>query len=172
MLGGLLYELLTAGHPPYHWLLGNVELLLARLRSSVPVRVPGISVGASGLWGKGVVAAAREDGEPVPWWVRVGPHAASMLKEAQDLVSVCCAADPEARITMRGLADALESLGARLGGGSEGRGRVSPVHDSGGSVSGPVDDEGPGAEERPGPALGHFSGLPRVSTPASTEVRC
>ncbi len=71
MLGGLLYELLTAGHVPLHWLLGNVELLLARLRSAVPVPIPGVpGPGAAGLKGQSVLEAHVIDGVAIPWSVR------------------------------------------------------------------------------------------------------
>jgi serine/threonine protein kinase len=41
MVGGLVYELLTGGRIPFHWLSTMTEVLFARRASAGPVRVPG-----------------------------------------------------------------------------------------------------------------------------------
>jgi hypothetical protein len=114
MLGGLLYELLTAGHVPLHWLLGNVELLLARLQSTVPVPVPGVpGPGAAGLKGKSVLEAHVIDGVAIPWSVRLHaslPGSVARLAEAKGLLEGCLETDPSARLTLDALSRALEGL--------------------------------------------------------------
>jgi serine/threonine protein kinase len=64
MLGGLLYELLTCGLRPFHWLLENPALLERRRRSSGRVPVPGApGVYIEGLLGRGVLEVAAGDGQ-------------------------------------------------------------------------------------------------------------
>ncbi len=67
MVGGLLYELLTAGTTPFHWLRRNVQLLIERRSSADPVHIPGVEKPIPGLLGKHVLEAADIDGVPVPW---------------------------------------------------------------------------------------------------------
>jgi hypothetical protein len=114
MLGGLLYELLTAGRVPFHWLLGDIELLTARLRSAVPVPVPGVpGPGAAGLKGRNVLEAALIDGVSTPWSVRLHaalPGSAARLGEAQRLVVDCTKEDATERLTLDGLSRALGDL--------------------------------------------------------------
>jgi len=118
MLGNLLYELLTAGHTPYHWLLGDVPLLLARLQSSDPVpllhgtHTSGAGATAPGLRGKHVLEAAAVDGVPIPWALQLlgTPGAPGRLAEAQALVGACCKKDPADRLTLPALAEALQVL--------------------------------------------------------------
>jgi hypothetical protein len=108
MLGGLLYELLTAGHLPYEWALDNVSLLRARLVTDGHVPLAGVAgPGAVGLLGKSVVEAAVIDGVRIPWTVR---EPGQLLAEAQALITLCCAQDPSARITVAALAQALEAM--------------------------------------------------------------
>lgn len=113
MLGGLLYELLTAGHVPYHWLLGNTELLRARLVSAAPVPILGApGPGAAGLKGKNVLEAAVIDGVAVPWKVRIGasPASTTRLDETKALVEACLRQDPAARPKLDALSSSLEHL--------------------------------------------------------------
>ncbi len=114
MLGGLLYELLTAGHVPFHWLLGNVELLCARLFSARPVPVPGVlGPGAAGLKGKSVLEAHVIDGVAIPWSVRLHaslPGSVARLAEAKGLLEGCLKTDPSARLALDALSRALERL--------------------------------------------------------------
>ncbi len=119
LLGGLLYELLTAGHEPYHWLLDDADLFLARLRSAALVPIPGApGHGLPGLQGKNTLEAAVIDGVPVPWTVEAdyrGPgESADLLEEAKGLVEACLQQDPAARPTLDRLWDAVVSLHCRL----------------------------------------------------------
>ncbi len=119
MLGGLLYELLTAGHEPYHWLLDDADLFLARLRSAAVVPIPGApGHGFPGLQGRNTLAAAAIDGVPVPWTVAAGSpgpgESADLLEEAKGLVEACLQQDPAARPTLDRLWDAVVSLHCRL----------------------------------------------------------
>jgi serine/threonine protein kinase len=100
MLGGLLYELLTAGVPPFDWLLENPDLFVRRRTSRVPVRVPGLpGVMASGLFGKSVLEVAAGDGVEVPWCVAGAGTAGggARLAEAKALLASCWSADPKGR---------------------------------------------------------------------------
>jgi hypothetical protein len=119
MLGGLLYELLTAGHVPYHWLLRDVKLAIERRRSSVPVAIP-FSKGATaeGLLGKSMVQAAEVDDVALPWNVQIAatassPDAEARLAEAIALIEGCCKLEPSARLKLEDLSRALESLHTR-----------------------------------------------------------
>jgi hypothetical protein len=115
MVGGLAYELLTAGVPPFHWLAGDLEseLLLGRRRASAGrVPLPGLRSGLPGLLGRSVLEAAVEDGEAIPWCVRTGgaldgPGALGALHQ---LVAQCLAGDASARPLVPALHSALEAL--------------------------------------------------------------
>jgi hypothetical protein len=116
MLGGLLYELLTAGHVPFHFLLDNVPLLLARRKSAGPVRVTGVrGVGAEGLRGKTMVEAAAIDGVSIPWTVQPNtlPGSAGRLEEAKVLIDRCCKDVPSERLTLDELSGLLQDLQSR-----------------------------------------------------------
>ncbi len=69
MVGGLAYELLTGGTPPFHWLAGDLQsaLFLGQRRAAAsPVPFPGLRGGLPGLLGKSVLEVAAGDGEPIP----------------------------------------------------------------------------------------------------------
>jgi hypothetical protein len=111
MLGGLLFELLSAGHVPFFWLLRDVTLLIDRRRSSAPVPIPFVpGPGPAGLLGKSVLEAAAMDGVAIPWTVRTQSLAA--LVAAQALVARCCKENPSVRVHMGALSRALEVLHA------------------------------------------------------------
>jgi hypothetical protein len=114
MLGGLLYELLTAGHPPYHWLLYDTDLLRARFELESPACVTGPET--VGLKGTNVLEAACIDGVPIPWSVQgiPAPDADASFLEAKEIMTVCFQKEPTARPTMDGLAVALEELSGKL----------------------------------------------------------
>jgi hypothetical protein len=102
MVGGLAYELLTAGTAPFHWLATDLEsrLLLGRRRATVGrVPIPGLRSGLPGLLGKSVLEAAEEDCEPIPWCVRVegSPGIGDRLEDLKALMVQCLATEPGAR---------------------------------------------------------------------------
>ncbi len=105
MLGGLVYELLTAGTPPFHWLLGNTQLLVQRLASADPVEIAGTDVTLPGLLHKSVLEAAELDRKSIPWCVRVdgSPGSAWRLEELKGLMASCLALRPEDRPKLRDL---------------------------------------------------------------------
>ncbi len=115
MVGGLAYELLTGGTPPFHWLAGDLEsaLLLGRRRGTAS-RVPlaGLRSGLSGLLGKSVLTVAEEDGEAIPWCVRAEgtPGGLGRLEELKALLAHCLAAEPEARPKLLALLGAFRDL--------------------------------------------------------------
>jgi hypothetical protein len=101
MVGGLAYELLTAGSnlKPFHWLEANTELLGQRLVSAGPVRVPGVRDPVPGLLHKSALEAAELDAEPIPWCVRADatPGSAGRLAEVRGLMASCLARSPKDR---------------------------------------------------------------------------
>jgi serine/threonine protein kinase len=129
MLGGLLYEALTCGVPPYHWLAGSPELMEKRLRSAAPVRVRGVPVRLPGLLHLNVLEAAALDEEDIPWcFPREDEAVAEALKA---LMSSCLAYDPEARPTLANVAQTLQGLQGCSGGGTS----PAPVAGTGTSTS-------------------------------------
>jgi serine/threonine protein kinase len=115
MVGGLLYELLTGGTPPFHWLATDLEssLLLGRRRATADrVPIPGLRSGLTGLLGKSVLEVAEEDGEPIPWCVRVdgSPGSAGRLEALKALLAQCLAGDPGARPKVRALLATVDDL--------------------------------------------------------------
>ena len=141
MVGGFLYELLTSGTPPFHWLATDLEssLLLGRRRAtSDPIRIPGIRAPVPGLHGKSVLEVAEEDGEPIPWRVRVdgSPGSGGRLEAVKALLAQCLAADPGARPKVLALLATVDDLlvaetgevratGVSLGSGGIGGGGAS-----------------------------------------------
>lgn len=99
MVGGLVFELLTAGDLPFHWLSGNRQMLIDRRASAGPVRVPGFQVPAAGLYGKTVLEAAEMDGVGVSWCVRASasPGSEGRLEALKALMTACWAAEEAAR---------------------------------------------------------------------------
>jgi hypothetical protein len=113
MVGGFLYELLTSGTPPFHWLMDNVPLLSLRRVSRVPVPIPGArGVTIPGLHGKSVLEVAEEDGEPIPWRVRVdgSPGSVIRLEAVKALLVQCLAAEPGARPKVLALLATVDDL--------------------------------------------------------------
>jgi hypothetical protein len=113
MVGGFLYGLLTGGTPPFHWLMDNLPLLSLRRASRGPVGVPGLrGVTAPGLHGKSVLEVAKEDGEPIPWRVRVdgSPGSAGRLEALKALLVQCLAAEPGARPEVLALLTTVDDL--------------------------------------------------------------
>ncbi len=135
MVGGLAYELLTGGTPPFHWLATDLQsqLLLGRRRASATgFRVPGFPMPISGLMGKSVLDVAAEDGEPIPWCVRAEgtPGGLGRLAELKALLEQCFAAEPEVRPKLPALLAAFRDLLVR----EEGEERTVGI---GGGGSGP-----------------------------------
>jgi serine/threonine protein kinase len=113
MAGGLLYELLTAGTVPYHWLHANVSLLVDRLRSAGRVPIPGVpGMSVDGLLGRNVLEAAAADGIAIPWCVR-GPGtqgSGGRLADTRRLLDVCWTENPLWRPSTIELLDDAQSL--------------------------------------------------------------
>jgi serine/threonine protein kinase len=113
MVGGLFFELLTAGLPPFFWLVRNVTLFRDRRSSAVLVTVPGLAgPGLPGLAGKSTLEAADVDRVTVPWCVQLEHSAGSeeRLRQAQELTGRCLATDPTERPRTEELAAALEDM--------------------------------------------------------------
>jgi hypothetical protein len=150
MVGGLAYELLTAGVAPFNWLSGDAQILIARRAVAGPVRVPGIPFPLPGMLGKSVLEAAEVDGESVPWCERAHwtPGSGGHLEELKVVVGECLAKEPGDRPKLPALLTVLRSLLGReegeevavgwapttshTGGGGGGaacprRGRVGPL---------------------------------------------
>jgi hypothetical protein len=99
MVGGLLYELLTAGTVPFSWLAGNTELLRQRLTSASPVFIPGVRDPVPSLLYLNVLEAAELDRWPIHWCVQADatPSSAGRLAEVNGLMASCLARRPEDR---------------------------------------------------------------------------
>ncbi len=115
MVGGLAYELLTGGTPPFHWLAADVaETITLGKRRATAGRVPfpGLRGGLPGLLGKSVLEAAEEDGEAIPWCVQAGgSHGGpGRLRELQALLAQCLAREPEVRPKLPALLTAFRDL--------------------------------------------------------------
>jgi hypothetical protein len=137
MVGGLAYELLTGGTPPFHWLARVPQLLRERRSSAGPVDV-GFGSPARGLLGRNVLEAAAIDDRPVPWCVRAEgtPGGPGRLAELKALLEQCLAAEPEARpklpVLLAAFRDLLvreegEERAAGRGGGGGGGGLSTPA---------------------------------------------
>jgi hypothetical protein len=112
MVGGLTFELLTAGVPPFHWLTGNTQLLGQRLTSAEPVEIPGIDVAPPGLLHRNVLEAAELDRKPLPWRVIADatPGTAGRLAEVKGLMVACLALSPEDRPKLPDLHRSMAAL--------------------------------------------------------------
>ncbi len=111
MVGGLIYELLTAGTAPYHWLLGDTSSAVQRLASAEPVHGPG-SRALIGLLNKSVLEAAAIDGVEIPWRVQVDSMTGDQgrLAELKDLMMSCWAVDPSSRPRLQSLVQHVADL--------------------------------------------------------------
>ncbi len=115
MVGGLAYELLTGGTPPFHWLATDIAAALnlgKRRATAGRVPFPGLRGGLPGLLGKSVLEVAEEDGEDIPWCVRAEgtPGGPGRLGELQALLAQCLASEPEARPKLPALLTAFRDL--------------------------------------------------------------
>jgi hypothetical protein len=115
MVGGLAYELLTAGTPPFHWLLRNTQLLAQRLISAEPVEIPGTEYSVPGLLHTNVLEAAENvDHKPIPWCVQADatPGTAGRLAEVKCLMASCLALSPNDRPKLPSLHERVTALQA------------------------------------------------------------
>jgi hypothetical protein len=113
MVGGLAYELLTAGITPFHWLVEHPLLFTRRRASRDPVAVPGLpGVMASGLYGKSVLEVAAVDGIGIPWCVRVdgSPGSPERLEALKAVVVQCFAEEPGRRPKVAALLETVTDL--------------------------------------------------------------
>jgi serine/threonine protein kinase len=112
MLGGLLFELLTGGQAPFHWLLSNTTMLRQRRRTKTAIRVPGTQTTVPGLGDKSVLEAAAVDGVAVNF--RFGVDATSepsdCMASLQAIMKRCLAIDPSARWSLPSLLVKVGSL--------------------------------------------------------------
>ncbi len=114
MVGGLAYELLTGGTVPFHWLLGNPQLLAQRLVSADPVEIPDCPP-VSGLLHVNVLEALHAARRAVPWCVQADgtPGSAGRLEELKGVVGECLAGEPWARPKLSALLATLEGMQGR-----------------------------------------------------------
>ncbi len=114
MVGGLAYELLTGGTTPFHWLLGNPQLLAQRLVSADPVEIPDCPP-VPGLLRLNVLEALAEGKRSAPWCVQANgtPGSAGRLEELKGLVGECLAGELGARPKLPTLLATLEDLERR-----------------------------------------------------------
>ena len=112
MVGGLAYELLTCGTPPFHWLARVPQLLLERLTSAEPVEIPGTEYTVPGLLHKNVLEAAELDRKPIPWCVQAdgSPGSGARLEDVKALMAACLSLDPEERPKLPALHARVSSL--------------------------------------------------------------
>jgi hypothetical protein len=112
MVGGFLYELLTAGTPPFHWLSRVPQLLIERLTSADPVEVPGADVTVPSLLHKNVLEGADLDRKAIPWCVQAdgAPGSAGRLAEVKALMTSCLALSPQDRPKLRDLHHRVTAL--------------------------------------------------------------
>jgi serine/threonine protein kinase len=112
MVGGLAYELLTCGVPPFHWLMSNPTLLVQRLSSAEPVEIPDTDVTLPGLLHKNVLEAAVLSRKPIPWCVQADatPGSGGRLEEVKSLMASCLALGPEERPKLPNLHQRLSAL--------------------------------------------------------------
>ncbi len=115
MVGGLAYELLTGGTAPYHWLLGNPQLLAQRLFSADPVEIPDSDATVPGLLHLNVLEALAAGERAVPWCVQANgaPGSAGRLEELKGLVGECLAGEPGSRPKLPALMATLVDLERR-----------------------------------------------------------
>jgi serine/threonine protein kinase len=113
MAGGLLYELLTAGTAPYHWLLANVSLLIDRMRTTERTPIPGAPGHfIDGLLGRNMFDVAAADGIVIPWCMRgPGTHEGTgRLAATRALLAGCWSSTPSSRPSTAKLLDDCTSL--------------------------------------------------------------
>jgi hypothetical protein len=115
MVGGLAYELLTGGTTPFHWLLGNPQLLAQRLVSASPVEIPDCDATVPGLLHLNVLEALAAGKRAVPWCVQADgtPGSAGRLEELKGVVGECLAREPGVRPKLPALLATLEDLQER-----------------------------------------------------------
>jgi hypothetical protein len=129
MVGGLTYELLTCGTPPFHWLARVPQLLVERLTCAEPVEIPGTDVRVPGLLHKNVLEAAELDRKPNPWCVQANgsPGSGSRLEDLKALMVACLALDPEERPNLPALHACVSALLAAEVGEARALGTGGPV---------------------------------------------
>ena len=108
MLGGLLFEVLTCGRPPFYWV--PRELVgPRRLHTAGELFRPAGSIREEvGLLGQSVLDAAALDGIDVPWCVDRDDAPRSALI---DVMERCLQGNPTARPSLRDVQVILEGLG-------------------------------------------------------------
>jgi hypothetical protein len=108
MVGGLFYELMTAGLVPFHWHSRTQNLLWDRRRSDTPV--PGFPAPLPGLLNKSVLEAADIDGVRVPWCTKVADPTGFSLEEAKAILAALLVAEPKSRPSLRALEARVQTL--------------------------------------------------------------
>ncbi len=112
MVGGLTYELLTCGAPPFHWLSRHAQLLIERLTTNDPIEVPGTDFTVPGLLNKNVLEAAELDRKSIPWCVQVDGSLGNntRLEEVRAMMGACLALSPGERPKLPALHLQLSAL--------------------------------------------------------------
>ncbi len=158
IFGGLLYEMLTSGRWPFHWLAGNatsIALLRQRRQSAEPVPVPAPDGSVhlwAGLLNKSVLEAAELDRVRIPWCVNTdgSPGSPGRLEEVKAVMAQCLAADPGARPKLPALGQRLAAL---LAAETAEAARDATVTPAAGASAGDAQD-GEGSRDDPYPGGG------------------
>ena len=108
MFGGLMFEVLTSGLPPYHWMSPSLVWHRRLAAARVPFRPTGVPVDMPGLRGLTVVEAAEVDGVALEW--RVSGQVRDVSRGLVDLMKACQEPDPKLRPTVTEVLRALEAL--------------------------------------------------------------
>ncbi len=118
MLGGLMFEVLTGGRHPFHWIPAEVLLRRRLTPADTLLRLPGRAP-ASGLRDLSVVEAARADGVPMEWKVApasgldddaVSAASAARFLDVVALMEHCLDAEPSRRPSVSSLQRRLMAL--------------------------------------------------------------
>ena len=108
MLGGLMFEVLTCGRPPYYWFSTSLVRQRRSHAANTLFRPVGIPADILGLGNLSVVKAAVVDGVDIPW--RVAGASTAQLSRAIDLMEQCMASNPTSRPLLGQVLQALETL--------------------------------------------------------------
>ena len=115
MLGGLIFEVLTCGLTPYHWL--NCALMVQRRRVATGklFRPPGTLSDVAGLGDASVLNAATMDGVEIQWRTGGGSVYDTGIGLLVDLMERCWASDASHRPRLSDVQARLQSMLSNAG---------------------------------------------------------